>query len=92
MIIACLSLSLSGCFGYHAVKVRSGHEDKVTSCPKYARTGETVRIETVSVTDADIYVSANGTECKYVSEGVYEFVMPDENVEISVVIVSNGLA
>ena len=87
-----LSISLSGCFGYHRITVRSDHKENVTSCPKFAKAGDTVTIETVSVTDADIYVRANGSECTCIQDGVYEFVMPDSNVEITVVIKSNGLA
>ena len=87
-----ISLSLSGCFGYHRITVRSDHKENVTSYPKFAKAGDTVTIETVCVTDADMYVRANGVECRLVKDGVYEFVMPDSNVEITVVIVSNGLA
>ena len=49
---------------------------------------------TVSVCDADLYVSVNGDNDfgRFVSDGVYEFVMPEEDVEIAVVIISNGLA
>ena len=87
-----LSLSLSGCFGYHKITVRKNHQENVTSYPRRAKAGETVTIYTVSVTDADLYVNYNGISCKYVEEGVYEFVMPDCDVEITVVIKSNGLA
>ena len=91
MVITAMLFSLSGCFGYHRITIRKDHKENVISYPKFARAGQTVKIETVSVDDADMYVRANGVECRYTGDG-YEFVMPDNDVEITVVIVSNGLA
>ena len=45
------------------------------------------------VCDATLYVNLNdGTEISTVTEGLYEFIMPDHDVEISITIISNGLA
>ena len=87
-----LAALLSGCAGRYSVKCVSG-DQYVVSCPKRAKPGDTVRIETVCVTDADLYVnSTDGTEIRYVKDGVYEFEMPDHDFEFKVTVISNGLA
>ena len=85
-----ISLSLTGCFGLHKITVTSGKEEMV-KCPRFAKTGETVSFETVIVCDADLYVNAN-VDVRMISEGVYEFTMPDYDVEIRITVKSNGLA
>ncbi|MBR4462520.1 MAG: hypothetical protein IKS51_08085 [Erysipelotrichaceae bacterium] len=82
-------LSLSGCFGYHRIRISEGDEDLV-KCPRFAKAGDVVEIETVTVTDADLYVNISGVEVECVSEGLYRFVMPDQDVEINITIISNG--
>ena len=89
--IAILSLLISGCFGGHKIIVETGDEDLV-SCPKRAKTGETVTVETVIVSDADLYLIVDGVNVEPIREGYYEFEMPDHDVSIKVVIKSNGLA
>ena len=87
-----LAALLSGCAGRYRVKCVSG-EQYVVSCPTHAKPGETVRLETVCVTDADLYVnSTDGTEIRYIKEGIYEFEMPDHDFEFKVTVISNGLA
>ena len=88
---AILSLLITGCLGGHKIIVEYGDEDLV-SCPKRAKAGETVTVETVSVSDADLFFYLDGVELKPIKEGYYEFTMPDHDVDIKVVIVSNGLA
>ncbi len=85
-------LSLSGCFGYHRIKVAKGDEDDVISYPRFAKAGETVEIQTVIVMDADLYVNVTGADVECIGDGLYRFVMPDEDVEINITIISNGLA
>ena len=81
-------LSMSGCVNRYRIE----YDENVVDCPSRAKAGETVRFETVFVCDADLYVYVNGTEIKPVQEGIYEFVMPAEDVQISTKIVANGLA
>ena len=87
-----MSLLLNGCFGYYSIKVVSG--DKfVDKCPKRAKPGQTVTITTAVVSDADLYVNSNDdTEIKKISEGVYEFVMPEHDIELKITVISNNKA
>ncbi len=89
--IAILSLLVTGCLGSHRIIVESGDEDLV-NCPKRAKAGETVTVETVVVTDADLYLIVDGVNLDPIKEGYYQFEMPDHDVSIKVVIKSNGLA
>lgn len=85
------AFALSGCFSYH--KINFDNSDRnIISCPKRAKEGEVVKLETVSVTDADLYVYLDCVELKPIREAYYEFTMPDHDVEIEVMIISNGLA
>ena len=88
---AILSLLITGCLGGHKIIVEYGDEDLV-SCPKRAKAGETVTVETVSVSDADLFFYLDGVELKPIKEGFYQFEMPDHDVTIKIVIKSNGLA
>ena len=52
-----------------------------------------VTFETVVVSDGNVYVNVVGVDdVTKVSEGVYQFVMPDFDIEIKIVVKSNGLA
>ena len=84
-----LLIVIYGCFGFYRIDY---DEELVTKCPKHAKAKQTVEFYTVSVDDADIYVYLNDVELKSVKEGYYTFIMPDDNVNIKVVIKSNGLA
>ena len=66
----------------------------VQSCPKRAKEGDVVRVETSFVCDADLSVSVDGDRefAQFASDGAYEFTMPDHDVCVRVWIVSNGLA
>ncbi len=90
-LLVFLSLGLSGCFGYHRIIV-TGNPDYIDEYPKRAKAGETVRVYTVTVTDADVYFHVNGADYTTIQEGIYEFVMPDHDVEISLTVKANGLA
>ncbi len=86
------ALMLTGCAGRHRISVISG-EEFLDSCPKTAKTGETVTVYTMFVTDADLDLyAADSTEVVRVREGVYEFVMPDHDVKLRITVTSNGLA
>ena len=91
-LILMMSLLLNGCFGYYSIKVVSG-KDYMDKCPKRAKPGQTVTITTVVVTDANLYVNSNDdTEIKKISEGVYEFIMPEHDIELKITIISNNKA
>ena len=90
-VIIMMVFMLSGCFGYHKITV-TGDKDLIDEYPKRAKAGETVRVYTVVATDADIYFHVTGTDFVTIQDGIYEFVMPDHDVEISLTIVANGLA
>ncbi|MBR2526987.1 MAG: hypothetical protein IKE58_00720 [Blautia sp.] len=65
----------------------------IFKCPESAAAGETVRVEIADVTDAWIYASVNGDQDFGTFVGsYYEFTMPEEDVEIKVWAVGNGLA
>lgn len=80
-----MCMALLGC-SRHRITVISG-EKFVHKCPKTARTGETVTVETSVVSDAELYV--NGVDGKFVRPGEYQFVMPDNDVELKVTVIAN---
>ena len=86
-----LSLVITGCLGTRKITIEAG-EDEIVSCPKRAKPGETVTIETVIVNDADLYLFVNGIALDPIKEGFYQFEMPNQDVRIKVVVKSNGLA
>ena len=75
---------LVGC-SRHRITVISG-EKFVHKCPKSARAGETVTVETSVVSDAELYV--NGVDGKFIRPGEYQFVMPDTDVELKVTVIA----
>lgn len=91
VFLACVTvfLCLSGCGKTYKITVTQG-EDLVGECPSRAAAGEQVRIETAMVTDAVIHVSVNGDSNygAFARDGWYEFVMPPEDVEITVVVIA----
>ena len=90
-IILLATITLSSCFGYYKINYDNDDRD-IVSCPTRAKPGQLVTVETVSVTDADLYCYLDGVELKPTSEGIYQFTMPEKDVEIKVVVISNGLA
>ena len=84
LILTLMLPCLTACSSHtYKINVVSG-KDLVTSCPKKAKAGETVTIETVFVTDADLYLSVDGQKLKHLKDGSYEFTMPDHDVSIDV--------
>ena len=79
-----MCMALLGC-SRHRITVISG-EKFVHKYPKTARTGETVTVETSVVSDAELYV--NGVDGKFVRPGEYQFVMPDNDVELKVTVIA----
>jgi hypothetical protein len=71
--------------GYHRITVVSGQQF-VASCPKLAKTGDIITVETAVVSDGEIYV--NGVDGSYIRPGVYQFTMPDRNVELKVTVIA----
>lgn len=86
-------LMLSGCGGRYKITVTGG-EDLIASCPKHAKAGETVTVETVVVCDGDLYLSVSGIEgdAERVQDGIYTFTMPENDVQVKAWVISNGLA
>ena len=90
LIVLAAAVMLCGCAGYHRITVTYG-EDYMDVCPKRAKEGETVHFTTVIAADADVVVKVSETDTLVqISEGVYEFTMPDTDVEIEVHIISNN--
>lgn len=90
-----LAISLIGCSAQktYKISIREGDEENIVSCPKKAKAGDVVTVETVTVCDADLYLNVDGVaEVKQVGDGVFTFVMPDHEVTVKVTIISNGLA
>ena len=82
---------ICSCANRHSIKVVSG-EEYLEECPKSAKAGDTVRVRTAIVLDADVYLNGNDDlDIQYVN-GVYEFIMPDHDVELEITVVGNGLA
>lgn len=74
----------------YSISVVKG-KNMLVSCPESAAAGETVHIETFDVTDAILRISVNGEETGgFIRDCEYEFVMPAENVEISVEVDTSG--
>lgn len=82
---------LSACANTYKIKVVGG-EDLLISCPKSAAAGETVTVETKTVTDGWVEVTASGTEVKAVQGDVFQFVMPKQNVDIRILFVGDDLS
>jgi len=92
VLIMSLALLLSSCFGRHSIKVVSG-EQFLDKCPKSGKPGEKITVYTAVVTDADLYLNGNnGLEITEIRDGVFEFIMPDYDVELKITVISNGMA
>ena len=74
----------SGSGAVHAISVAKGSVSDIIDYPTSAKAGEVVDILTVSVTDADLYVNATGADAKCVTDGHWQFTMPDQDVVLSV--------
>ena len=85
LAVLMMCMALVGC-SRHRITVISG-EKFVHKCPKTARTGETVTVETSVVSDAELYV--NGVDGTFIRPGEYQFVMPDNDVELKVTVIAN---
>ena len=81
---------LYGCTGYHRITVSYG-EEYMDEYPSRAKEGETVHFTTMVAADADTIVKVSDTDTLVqISEGVYEFIMPDTDVEIEVHVIANN--
>ncbi len=70
---------------YHRIE----HDGNVTKCPKYAKAGDMVDVETVFVTDAYLELFVNGVRVEPLMEGSYVFRMPDNDVRIETRVVAD---
>lgn len=85
VIIALIAAGFVLFSGKHRIRVISG-ERFVDTCPKYAKPGDTVTVTTVVVSDGEIYV--NGVDGRFVRPGVFEFQMPDGDVDLKVTVIA----
>ena len=69
-----------------------GDSNLIESCPKTARTGETVTILTYDITDGDKVIEVSGADVVRVNWIEYQFVMPPHDVDVKVKFIGNGLA
>ena len=90
LVVILIVLTLTSCFGKHSIKIISG-QDYLDKCKKYAKPGEVVTVTTVVVSDGNVYVnSTDGTEIVEKAPGIYEFVMPDHDVELKITVIANN--
>ena len=76
-------LTLGSCGRIYRIK-QTGAADLVISCPKTAKAGDTVTVETKCVTDGWVEVTASGAEVTAVQGDLFQFVMPAQDVEVQV--------
>jgi hypothetical protein len=70
---------------YRRITVISG-ERFVSKCPKFAKPGDTVTVYTSVISDGELYV--NGVDGRFLRPGEFQFVMPDEDVQLKVTVVA----
>ena len=92
VLMAVLLALLTACsLGGHKITVVSG-KDNIESIPKRAKAGETVTITTLSVTDAVMRCAVDDVAIEEVKDCVFEFVMPDHDVEVKVWVDTSGFS
>ena len=91
LLLAALVIFLCACGNTYKIKV-FGAADLVVSCPKSAKAGETVTVETKTVTDGWVEVTASGTEVKAVQGDLFQFVMPKTNVDVRILFVGDDIS
>ena len=91
LFLVSLVIFLCACGSTFKIKVVGG-ADLLISCPKSAAAGETVTVETKTVTDGRVEVTATGTEVKAVQGDLFQFVMPKQNVDIRILFVGDDLS
>ena len=85
LLILLLLVLLIGIFAMiHIHRIMLIGEGFPISCPRFAFAGSTVTVQTYSVTDGWIDVSCSGAEVKAIREDTFQFVMPNENVQVKV--------
>lgn len=91
IIICLLFVCSAGCGGKHSIEIVKG-EEFIESCPKKASAGETVTVKTCYVCDGELKINLSGAaDGSFIDETTYTFVMPGENVELSVSVSTDGL-
>lgn len=79
------------CGNTFKIKVVGG-ADLLISCPKSAAAGEPVTVETKTVTDGWVEVTASGAEVKAVREDLFQFTMPKQDVDIRILFAGDDLS
>ena len=83
LLCAVLITGLCSCGRSYRIRVTGG-EDLVLSCPKRAQAGETVTVETKTVTDGWLEVTVNGVQAEAVQGDRFRFVMPEQDADVKV--------
>lgn len=93
LVLLCIGLcgfTLAGCAKTYKINIEKGSERDIDKCPQRAAAGETVTLYTVVVADGELFLNVSGADVKKITEGVYEFVMPAQDVTISTYISTAG--
>ena len=89
-LILLAALLVSACASGYSIKIGSG-ADLIDECPTRAKAGETVTVHTAFIADGELIMSVSGIESgDFVEEGVYQFVMPAEDVTIRASVSTQG--
>ena len=91
LLFVALVIFLCACGNTYKIKV-VGAADLVVSCPKSAKTGETVTVETKDVSDGQVEVTASGPDVEAVRGDLFQFVMPKQNVDVRILFVGDELS
>lgn len=91
LLLTALMFFLCACGNSYKINVVGG-ADLLISCPKSAAAGETVTVETKTVSDGWVEVTASGTEVKAVQGDVFQFVMPKQNVDVRILFVGEEVS
>ena len=91
LFLAAIVIFLCACGNIYKIKVVGG-EDLLIFCPKSAKAGETVTVETKDVSDGQVEVTASGTEVKAVQGNLFQFVMPKTNIDVRILFVGDDIS
>ena len=91
LLLTALMFFLCACGNTYKINVVGG-ADLLISCPKSASAGETVTVETKTVSDGWVEVTVSGTEVHAVQGDLFQFVMPKTNVDVRILFVGDELS
>jgi len=91
LLLTALMFFLCACGNTYKINVVGG-ADLLISCPKSAAAGETVTVETKTVSDGWVEVTVSGTEVHAVQGDLFQFVMPKTNVDVRILFVGDDIS